>query len=724
MIPWPKHRPFSAPLASLPGIGKIRLQSLKDKGLVNAGELLRLPPGSYQDKRQFGDLSAAQEGQELVFRARITSVRIAAGRYLKAVAEADGQTANLWWFQGLKYYEEQVKKDRLINVYGVVKFRDGQINFTHPDIWPPYPEGEADPHLGIKSLYEPIGSFTSRLRQRVVENLVQLLPTCPPILPEQWLKTHALKDPVELLGIIHSPPIDSKGTLPRPKFSRAYRSLCTYELMFWRLIIIKARAAIKAEQSSSLSMTSKAFKTPNLESLFEPLPFAPSPEQRRVTLEILDDLFSPIPMNRLLQGEVGCGKTAVAAAAVGACLKMGRKAALMAPTGILAKQLLSFFNSVAQQAGYRVFYLTGNQSPKEKKAIQEVLSSGEPCLTIGTQALASPALTFENLGLAVIDEQHRFGVRQRMALRLKSPNVNLLTMSATPIPASLAGIIYGDTDISSIKGRLPGRTLPKTMVFAPDEAQRVRQHFAKLIRRGEQGFLVYPRIGEDSQVPCSVSSNFQEPELTPSETAAARPSLSSMVSEIENLLPDFQIGILHSRLPQEEKNKVMERFRTGELRVLASTTMVEVGVDVPNANIMLVEGAEYYGLAQLHQLRGRVGRGGGQAKFLVLPHNLESPFTQKRLEALAENSDGYALAELDLKLRGPGEELGLRQSGWPRFEFAKLPAHLELLPVALELAQDLWDYRDQWSNSFTESLEQAYNELAESDEDLVKGIVA
>ncbi|MDR1486539.1 MAG: DEAD/DEAH box helicase, partial [Deltaproteobacteria bacterium] len=447
MIPWPQKPPFSTPLSALPGLGKMRLKSLEAKGVATTEDFLSLPPSSYQDRREFGEIASAQDGSELVIEGRITSVKIVPNRYLLANAASQGKNVGLWWFRAIEYFSETIKVGVTVNIYGVVKFHDGRINFHHPEIWTPADDPKSDPNLGIVSVYRPIGSLTAGLRKRIAGDLGKILISCPPLLPSQWLDKHSLKDPVELLAVVHNPPSDAKGTLPKPKGSRAWLRMCLYELMFWRLIITQTRQEIKSRKSKECA--DYPLNDAEVDRLFEPLPFKPSDEQRRVAIEILKDLNGPAPMNRLLQGEVGCGKTAVAAATIGATLKNGRQAVLMAPTGILASQHRAFFESIACREGYEVFYLTNNQSAKEKNAVLKALAAGTPSLTVGTHSLASPSVAIPNLGLAVIDEQQRFGVKQRLALRLKSPNVNLLTMSATPIPKTFAGILYGDLDISS-----------------------------------------------------------------------------------------------------------------------------------------------------------------------------------------------------------------------------------------------------------------------------------
>jgi ATP-dependent DNA helicase RecG len=413
-------------------------------------------------------------------------------------------------------------------------------------------------------------------------------------------------------------------------------------------------------------------------------------------------------MNRLLQGEVGSGKTAVAAAIAAAELAQGGQVAIMAPTEILARQHRAFFSDLGEKLGFTVNWFGGDQTKAERAPALESLALGQPSISVGTQALCSESVVFTNLTLAIIDEQHRFGVRQRLLLRNKCPKVNLLAMTATPIPASLAAILYGDLDISSMRGLPPGRRLANTHVYKPSALSEAYAFMASLVGQGQRAFVVCPRIaGSDPDGAADEWDNdYAQSDSTarPAATkgASARPEATKVVEDIRTLLPGLRVGLLHGRMSHEEKLKAMSEFREGRTSVLVSTSMIEVGVDVPEANVMLVAGANFFGLSQLHQLRGRVGRGGGQGHFLLVPTLYPSQIAQTRLEALKTMTDGYELADLDLKLRGPGEELGLRQSGWPKLFFAKFPKDMSNLAAAMELAQDLWLNRHLWGPELAE----------------------
>jgi ATP-dependent DNA helicase RecG len=703
----------------------------------------------------------------MVFLARLKKVSLAPNnRYLLAVAQDENNVANLWWFRSLKWFQQELGRSTYWYIYGKPQLRNNRFNFTHPDIWPasdPYadrdysqPEEDlaSEGKLGIVPAYRPLAGLSGQARARLVRHIAENLKDAPPLFPDDILRNNGLAQPIKLLSVVHGPPRDARGKLPKPRESRAWQGLSTLELAFWRLVILA---------SSPEGLKSQAPHKPDpramaaVAKMWEILPFEPSPEQSRVTMEILSDMASPRPMSRLLQGEVGCGKTAVAAATAVAALALGQQVALMAPTEVLIRQHHEFFLKLGEALGFQVHFLAGKQRAAERRAILDSLETGAPSVTVGTHALSFPAARIPKLALAIIDEQHRFGVKQRLALRDKCPGVNILSLSATPIPSSLATILYGDSAISSMTGILPGRPRAITRVFAPHETSLARNILADMVRGGEQAFVVCPMIETQPTAKAALKAasdvdNYAQEEEFPmplwpgnyvtaaappevpgtgkrpmtkpatgssagpgAKKAGGRPEVKKVAQEIQSLLPGHKVGLLHGRLSPEEKQEAMANFKGGLVRVLVATTMVEVGVDVPAANVMLIEGADWFGLAQLHQLRGRVGRGGGQGHFFLVPSGMPNEVAQARLEAIEAYHDGYRLAELDLKLRGPGEELGLRQSGWPRLDFAKLPNDLRLLPKAFALAQELWLNRHRWVPQLSECLEIARKELAQDD---------
>jgi len=398
------------------------------------------------------------------------------------------------------------------------------------------------------------------------------------------------------------------------------------------------------------------------------LPFKPTAAQKRVIQEIVNDMKQPYPMNRLLQGDVGSGKTIVALVAMVAAMQNGLQTALMAPTEILAEQHARNVKRLLAKTPYRVELLTGSLRAAEKRRLQQALSAGEINAIIGTQALIQEAVAFEKLGLVVIDEQHRFGVLQRAELRSRGLNPDVLVMTATPIPRSLAMTVYGDLDVSVIDELPPGRTPVQTKVFGEDQRQEVKRLISREVRAGRQVYVVYPLVEESEKMDL--------------KDAARRYEYLR-----DTVFPKFSVGLLHGRMKPADKEAVMKKFVAAEIQILVSTTVIEVGVDVPNASVMIIEHAERFGLSQLHQLRGRVGRGAEQSFCVLLTSDKQTAIAQERLGIMEKSSDGFVIAEKDLELRGPGELLGTRQSGVPELRIGNLVRDQQLLEKARREAE-------------------------------------
>ncbi|MDR0548649.1 MAG: DEAD/DEAH box helicase [Deltaproteobacteria bacterium] len=704
MIPWPLDSPLSIPLAKRAGIGRLRVAAFAKKGLITSLDLLLVPPAVYRDRRQVLTLADAEDHKDIVFIGKVVSNRqgiSAKGRAWLRVEVVDGDDkAVIWWFQNNFYFSQLAHVGATLLISGPVFVdRLGQASLTHPEVC--RAEEAMENFLGVKPLYRSYPGVPQTVIKKVLAEILKELPNCPKVLPADWLMAHNLPDPVDLLGIIHNPP-PNPGTLPPPTGSRAYRRLATYELMFWRLLIM-------TEKQRRLTLTApreRAIDEAVGAKFLGLLPFSPTSEQLKATAEFVADLREPKPVNRLLQGEVGSGKTVVAGFVASLVLAQGRQVALLAPTELLARQHHDSLSPILAKMGFNPALLTGTLAPKEKKPILEGLRTGTIDFVVGTQALISSAVAFKDLALAIIDEQQRFGVRQRLALTQKSPEVDLMSLSATPIPRSLAQILYGDLDVTSVHGTIPGRKISQTIVFEDDEAAIAYDLFLSKVRKGEQGFVVCPRVGpeEEEEEPPKPKPLTEEErgtyflaipdELPPKPTR----DVSTVLATLKAKAPDLRIASVHGRQDPATRGEAMASFREGRLDILVATTIIEVGVDVPGANLMLVESADFFGLSQLHQLRGRIGRGGGQGYFLAISSAKATPTAQRRLKALVESADGFKLAEIDLTLRGPGEELGLKQSGWPVFSCVKLPKDLALLPGALELADELWpklkDYPD------------------------------
>jgi ATP-dependent DNA helicase RecG len=510
-------------------------------------------------------------------------------------------------------------------------------------------------------IYRKLGEFSSKRVREIMHAVLALLPDSafPETLPPELLRRRKLVSRAEALRTIHFPAEDIPLALYDQARSPSHLRLI-FEDFFWVALGISLKrgkrtketkgAVIKLDQATKLRIGSV-------------LPFKLTDAQRRVVKEIFKDLKSEAPMNRLLQGDVGSGKTIVALIAMLAAMENGYQTALMAPTEILAEQHARNIKRLLAKAPYRVELLTGSLRAAEKRKLQVELSAGEIHACIGTHALIQESVSFKNLGLAVIDEQHRFGVMQRAELRARGFNPDVLVMTATPIPRSLTMTIYGDLDVSVIDEMPPGRTPIETRVFGEEQRSEVKELISKEVRAGRQVYVVYPLVEESEKMDLKDATQRYE-------------------YLRDKVFPKFSVGLVHGRMKSADKDEAMRRFVAGETQILVSTTVIEVGVDVPNASVMIVEHAERFGLSQLHQLRGRVGRGAEKSYCVLLTSDRKTAVAVERLGIMAQTNDGFVIAEKDLELRGPGELLGTRQSGLPEFRVANIVRDQQFLEGA------------------------------------------
>jgi ATP-dependent DNA helicase RecG len=522
-------------------------------------------------------------------------------------------------------------------------------------------------HTGRRvPVYRKLGPFmTKRLREIMFDVLETLdRESVTENLPAELLKEQKLVSRAEALVEIHFPP-DSSSLVEYEGFrSRAHRRLI-FEEFFW---LVFALQLIRGDRQKEPKGTVIELPKVILDRMKEIAPFELTEAQRRVVRQILHDMTSDAPMNRLIQGDVGSGKTIVAFMAMFASAENGYQAALMAPTEILAEQHARNAERIFAGTGYKVGLLKGSMRAAEKRKAQDLIASGEAQIVIGTHAIIQEAVAFKNLGLAVIDEQHRFGVLQRSALRELGYNPDILVMTATPIPRSLAMTIYGDLDVSVIDELPPGRTPIKTVVVGEDQREGVYRGIGREIDRGRQVYVVYPLIQESEKVDLKAATKMYE-ELR------------------DKIFPKYRVGLLHGKMKTAEKDEVMSDFVSGKMNILVSTTVIEVGVDVPNASLMVIEHAERFGLSQLHQLRGRVGRGAEQSFCVLLTGDKKTAVAKERLGIMEETSDGFRIAEKDLEIRGQGEILGTRQAGIQSFKIANIIRDIEILDEARRAAE-------------------------------------
>ena len=522
-------------------------------------------------------------------------------------------------------------------------------------------------HVGRRvPVYRKLGDFSSKRIREVIHAILARLPDSEiqETLPAELRRRRKLIGRADALRHIHFPPEEIDLNLYEQARSPAHLRLI-FEDLFWVALGISLKrgrrikeakgAVIKIDQATKVRIGSV-------------LPFKLTEAQRRTVKEIFKDLKSEAPMNRLLQGDVGSGKTIVALISMLAAMENGYQTALMAPTEILAEQHARNIKRLLAKTPYRVELLTGALRAVDKRALHADLASGDIHACIGTQALIQDAVSFKNLGLVVIDEQHRFGVMQRAELRARGLNPEVLVMTATPIPRSLTMTIYGDLDVSQIDELPPGRTPIETKVMGEEQRAEAKKLVTAEVRSGRQVYVVYPLVEE-------------------SEKTDLRDATQRYEYLRDKVFPKYSVGLLHGKMKNAEKDAVMQRFVGGEIQILVSTTVIEVGVDVPNASVMIVEHAERFGLSQLHQLRGRVGRGAEKSYCILLTSDKKTSVAEERLGIMAKTNDGFIIAEKDLELRGPGELLGTRQSGLPEFRIANLVRDQQFLEGARKEAE-------------------------------------
>jgi ATP-dependent DNA helicase RecG len=522
-------------------------------------------------------------------------------------------------------------------------------------------------HVGRRvPVYRKLGDFRSKRLREIIHGLLDAISdeNISETFPSDLSKRQHLIGRAEALRKIHFPSEDAPLTQYEQARSPAHLRLI-FEDFFWLAfgLVLKRGQRIKESKGRIIKIDNRV-----KESIASVLPFKLTRAHRRVVAEVFNDMKSDAPMNRLLQGDVGSGKTIVALIAMVAAMENGYQTALMVPTEILAEQHARNIKRLLAKAPYRVELLTGSLRGAEKKRLQSDLAAGEIHACIGTHALIQESVSFNRLGLVVIDEQHRFGVLQRAELRARGFNPDVLVMTATPIPRSLAMTVYGDLDVSVIDELPPGRTPIETVIFGEDQRQEVKQIIAREVSAGRQAYVVYPLVEESEKMDLKDATRRYE-------------------YLRDQVFPRFVVGLVHGKMKPGDKDKVMRSFVSGEIQILVSTTVIEVGMDVANASVMVVEHAERFGLSQLHQLRGRVGRGAKKSYCILLTSDKKISVAEERLGIMAKTNDGFVIAEKDLELRGAGELLGTRQSGLPEFRIGNLVRDQQILEKARKEAE-------------------------------------
>jgi len=708
------------------GVGPKVAELLAVKGIQTAEDLLYHLPFRYEDRQNPRSLDELKPGETASAIAEVRGSLLLRTRKAPIFELTVGQgrlAMKCIWFNG-SYLQGKFLAGQTIAVYGRVEPSRSSSNLKM--IQPQFellPDATDDAETRllevgrITPVYESLGGarLASRWQRKVIFHLLESVRgAVPECLPRDMLARLALPDRETALREVHYPPEGTPFAQLQGSATPAHRRLIFEELFFLELGLELKRRRMRERAGIGFATTDKV-----REALREVLPFHPTTAQKRALGEIVTDMRAPSPMRRLLQGDVGSGKTIVALQAMLVAMENGYQAALMAPTEILATQHFLAARKLLERSSrrYRTVLLTGSLDEERKRHARGLINRGEAQLVIGTHALIEEKVEFDRLGLVVVDEQHRFGVLQRFKL-MKKPNQaepDVLVMTATPIPRTLALSLYGDLDVSILDELPPGRTPIVTRRVPGERAEEVWDFVRKQVAQGRQAYIVYPVIEgtRDDQPELDFSHDDPDAGLASPPTPArktARPAvrkgktaelfpkavqeanpgaksgLKSAVDMHEKLrtgpLNGLRVGLLHGRLDADEKEIIMRRFQRGEIDVLVATTVIEVGVDVPNSTVMVVEHAERFGLAQLHQLRGRVGRGAAKSYCILITGERVSPLGEERLNAMVRTQDGFELAELDLNLRGPGEFFGTRQAGLPEFRVANLVRDRQLLELA------------------------------------------
>ena len=647
-------------LDTLPGIGPARARGLEKLGLVTVEDLLRCYPRSYEDRRKFSTVAAAPVDipvcLELLVAEPPRLSRIRKGLELVKARLVDDTGSLTATFFNQTYMKDALRPGETYIVYGKVEGPPGRRQMTNPVC-------ERSDRVRFTGCILPVYALTHGISNNLLAGLARrCVDECAgqleEVLPGPLRREHALAAAEFACRNIHFPRDEEALELAR-------RRLIFEELFY----LTCGMALLRTRRDEAAGVP---FAIPPVEEFLALLPFPLTGAQRRVMDEIAADVSAGPPMNRLVQGDVGSGKTMVAAYGAWLAAKNGRQCALMAPTELLAEQHFRSLAPLLEQAGLRVGLLTGAVKGRARKELLAALAAGELDLLIGTHALLSEGVDYAELGLVITDEQHRFGVAQRAALSAKARRPpHVLVLSATPIPRTLSLVIYGDLDVSVIDELPPGRTPVQTFVVGEDKRQRMYGFVRKLVGEGRQAYIVCPAVeeGEDEGAGLKAATTYAQ----------------GLQTEV---FPDLRVGLVHGKMKPREKDAVMTAFAGRELDVLVSTTVIEVGVDVPNAALMVVENADRFGLSQLHQLLGRVGRGKHQS-YCVLVTSTRNPDSRARLKVLTKTTDGFQIAEEDLKLRGPGDFFGQRQHGLPQLRIADLAGDMRVLKEAQLAAQAL-----------------------------------
>jgi ATP-dependent DNA helicase RecG len=666
---------LATPLQFVKGIGPARAEMLAAKGLQTVADLLYYAPFRYEDRTNVKLIAQLAPGEKAAVMGRVSSAKLsgfrrrALGLFEVTFKDETAGTLLARWFHGERY-ADSLLPDTRVALFGKVELdkSSGQRLMVQPEVEILSGGEDTDERLHsgrLVAVYEAAGKISTRVFRTLLDRILKEIDLPEDPLPASVRERIRLPTLSTAITETHCP---AQGTDLR--LLNEFRSPAQTRLIFDEFFWLECGLALKKNKARLAAGISFAVSERSREQIKQMLPFKPTGAQRRVIQEIVDDMKRPHPMNRLLQGDVGSGKTIVAAQAAIIAIENGYQVAVLAPTEILSAQHFAYFKRLFDKLGYVVGFLAGSSSPRQKQQMKKVVAEGLVHVLVGTHAMIQEDVAFSKLGLAIVDEQHRFGVSQRLDLMKKGDQPDVIVMSATPIPRTLALTLYGDLDISVIDEMPPGRK-PIITKHVPETAvEGVYSFVAQEIAAGRQAYVVYPIVEE-------------------SETTADIKAAEQMYLHLsEKVFPKVRVGLLHGRLSSDTKERAMRDFQTGELKILVATTVIEVGVDVPNASVMVIEQAERFGLAQIHQLRGRVGRD-AQQSYCVLVTGKLGDVARERIRTLKESNDGFYIAEMDMRLRGPGEFFGTRQSGVPGLRLANLLRDTEILEQARSEARRL-----------------------------------
>ncbi|MGE3512797.1 MAG: ATP-dependent DNA helicase RecG, partial [Vicinamibacterales bacterium] len=653
-------------LQYLKGVGPRRAADLARAGLTTVEDLLYRFPLRYEDRSRLQPIASIHAGQTAVVAGRVLGAQIRTTRrpgfklFELVVGDDSGAIRATWLNQ--PFLRDVFAQGQHVMLFGPAELRGtAGLQLTNPQYEIIDDEEGETIHTGrIVPVYEKSGSVTSKMQRRIVHEALEKLPRdLPDPLPARLVDERRWPARYAALMAVHFPPVDVPVDALNRSATPAQQRLIFEEAYAFQLGLLARRRFASLDRKPVPIVVDDRIRA----SARAVLPFRLTPGQRQALKEIVEDLQRPQPMNRLLQGDVGAGKTIVALLAALVAMENGVQVAFMAPTEILAEQHFLNLSRLLQSSRFRAALLTGSTSAATRRAQRADIASGAVQLVVGTHALVQGDVAFRHLGLVVIDEQHRFGVLQRATLRAKGLSPDVLVMTATPIPRTLALTLYGDLDVSVIRDLPPGRLPVKTIAKPDSRRDEVYRFMETQVAVGRQAYVIFPLVEESDKIDLKAASEMAD-------------------HLAQDVFPSLRVGLLHGRMKAEAKDRIMKAFAAGELQILVSTTVVEVGVDVPNATVMVIEHAERFGLSQLHQLRGRVGRSAHQSYCCLVYQAPLSDDARGRLTAMTETTDGFEIAERDLHLRGPGDFFGTRQAGAPTFRLIDLVRDRDLLADA------------------------------------------